>query len=256
MRLNDDLLLLKAERAVSRESQDNALRRSTSGIRGGEDIKEDVFNQPTATSTIPAAIDPLHKPNRLHQALISIRKVPRIVRYMIWAATLTPALLIPILLGELHPAYHDTPVGGAGGVQLVWFGVWLLVLWLSLWAARMVTAILPWTMYFVAYAIGSGNPRKYRDIGRHLEIHAALFLWMLAVFISFLPLVTNHKIPAEGDDPFPYVTWIDIVYKLIISFFVLALLNLIEKILIQWIATSFHMRTYSTRIAENKQNVA
>lgn len=46
--------------------------------------------------------------------------------------------------------------------------------------------------------------------------------------------------------------WENTVNKLIISFFVWTILNLIEKFIIQLIAMSFHLRTYSDRIEINK----
>lgn len=51
------------------------------------------------------------------------------------------------------------------------------------------------------------------------------------------------------------IGWIDIVNKIIIVLFTLVTLNVAEKICIQWIATSFHQRTYSTRIYNRKAAV-
>jgi small-conductance mechanosensitive channel len=49
--------------------------------------------------------------------------------------------------------------------------------------------------------------------------------------------------------------WVTVVNKVIIALFVLATLNFVEKILIQWIASSFHQRTYATRIDNNKTDI-
>lgn len=77
---------------------------------------------------------------------------------------------------------------------------------------------------------------------------------MLAVLISFLPIVNNHRVPnpAVKDGELTDITWINVMQKIIIAFFVLAATNFVEKILIQWIATSFHKRTYSKRIEDQK----
>ncbi|RYP22344.1 hypothetical protein DL765_001696 [Monosporascus sp. GIB2] len=251
-RLADDLTLLQAEQAVSkRESIE--LSRSGSRARSAGEPNPDVFNEPTHQPTIN--LPPQHS-NRVNLWFLSFKKLPRSFRYIIYNIPVSALLLIPILIGIYVPDARQKAVGGEGGVQLLWFGIWLMVVWLSLWAARVATSILPYVMRLAAKVIGSGNPKKWKDVGRQIELHAALFLWMLAVFISYHPILDNHKVPASGDDPYPYIKWIDVVYKIITALFILSALNFAEKILIQWIATTFHMRTYSTRIALNKQSIA
>lgn len=87
-----------------------------------------------------------------------------------------------------------------------------------------------------------------------MEMPTALFIWMLGQIASFKVITDDHRSAGgtwtDGDPP--YITWIDIVWKVIIALFVLATSNWIEKILIQWIATSFHVRTYSSRIEQNR----
>ncbi|KAF3056352.1 hypothetical protein GL218_06555 [Daldinia childiae] len=253
-RLVDDLTLLQAEQAVShRESND--LRRAYSKSRSHEPEGEDVFNQPAQSSTIP-----LENPNQLNKVFKEIKGLPRILRYFLYSLPNAIILLIPVLLGRFIPKDQQTVIGGPGGEDLMWFGIWLEVVWLSLWAARIATCILPVIVGIVAKVLGSGNSKKWREIARQLELHTALFLWMLAVLISHYPILNNHKVkakvPEEADTEYPFINWIDVVYKVIVAFFVLAILNWVEKILIQWIAESFHLRTYSSRIETNKQCVA
>jgi hypothetical protein len=193
----------------------------------------------------------------VNKIFVHIKNLPRVLRYFLYLLPITAILLVPIFLGIFLPADQQTVVGGPGGVQLLWFGIWLEVVWLSLWAARIVTAVLPPVLSVGAKMVGSGNPKKWRAMGHSLEFPTALFLWMLAVLISFLPIVNNHKVPAtDPDNQYPSINWIDIVNKVILALFILAILNWVEKILIQWIANSFHLRTYSTRIELNKQCIA
>ncbi|KAI1098946.1 hypothetical protein F4804DRAFT_101375 [Jackrogersella minutella] len=256
-RLVDDLTLLQAEQAISnRESAE--LRRAHSKSRSHEPaVNEDVFNQPAQTPTVGLAPEP---PSQLNKAVRGIKKLPRIVRYLLYSIPFTCILLIPILLGRLLPQENQAVIGGPGGVQLEWFGIWLLVLWLSLWVARIITAILPWVLTILAKILGSGNSKKWGGIGRQLELPSALFLWMLAIMISYYPILNNHKVkarvPDEADTEYPDIGWIDVVNKVITAFFVFAVLNWVEKILMQWIASTFHMRTYSSRIEMNKQCIA
>ncbi|KAB5575706.1 Mechanosensitive ion channel-domain-containing protein [Coniochaeta sp. 2T2.1] len=250
-RLVDDLELLRIERLVSqKENQSHLSRRSGSRTRARTMREpEDTFNTTGVHPTIHAA----HKSTVLTRLWTRINRFPRVFRYIAYLTPVSLLLLIPILLDIYAYDYQSKPVGGANGVQLLWFGIWLQVVWLTLWAARLVTAVMPFILELGAKLIGSVNYMKWKGIGRQIELHMALFLWMLAVIASFLPIVETHRV---GIDPEtkekPYIKWIDIVQKVIVGLFVLATLNFVEKILIQWIATSFHMRTYSDRIAQNR----
>lgn len=166
-------------------------------------------------------------------------------------------LLTPILLDIYALKNGDNPVGGPGGLQLLWFGIWLEILWVSLWATRIIVATLPFWFGLGAKIVSSSNHKKWKDIGRQMEMPTALFIWMLGQLCSFKGLTDNHRNAGgtwEDGDP-PYIAWIDIVWKVIIALFILAVGNWLEKILIQWIAMSFHQRTYSTRIEQNRVNM-
>lgn len=62
----------------------------------------------------------------------------------------------------------------------------------------------------------------------------------------------NHHINGDKNTR----SWESIVNKIIISLFVAATLNFIEKIIIQLIAISFHLRTYADRIEINKFQIS
>jgi small-conductance mechanosensitive channel len=85
-------------------------------------------------------------------------------------------------------------------------------------------------------------------MAKQLELHAALFFWWLGVEISFLPTMKNHHVDGNRATR----SWENTLNKIIIVIFVWTILNFIEKILIQLIAISFHMRTYADRIEINK----
>lgn len=85
-------------------------------------------------------------------------------------------------------------------------------------------------------------------MAKQLELHAALFFWWLGVEISFLPTMKNHHLNGDTGTR----SWENTLNKIIIVIFVWTILNLIEKIIIQLIAISFHMRTYADRIDINK----
>ncbi|KAK6849151.1 mechanosensitive ion channel [Apiospora arundinis] len=233
-RLNDDLTLLGIERKIS--NQEEYLNKSHS--RRSEIIKEDVFNAPTNPNNLPNALptEGEEEPSKIFNALKRIKKLPRAARYIFYLLPIFLILLIPVFLGIFLPQNLQPVIGGPGVCNCC--------------------AILPFLVRFGAKILGSGNPKKWKVIGEQMELHTALFLWMLAVLISFLPIVNNHKVAGPEPDRFPDIKWINIVQKVIIALFVLAALNFVEKMIIQWIANTFHKRTYMIRIDTNKQYIA
>lgn len=259
-RLNDDLELLRVERAISTQQSD--IRRSRSRRRStaddffaddnlGAPDSDDAFNAPTFKD---AARQKREESNAcFYKFWMYLKKFPRIFRYILYMLPGAGLLLIPVLLGALAIDQEANPVGGAGGVYLMWFGIWLEIVWCSLWISRMITSLMPHIFFGFAKLGGSTNAKKWKDIGWQLELHTALFLWFLAILISFMPTINGHKVPYNGDEN--NTNWISTTNKVIIALFVLATLNFIEKIMIQWIATSFHQRTYATRIENNKSDI-
>ncbi|KAK4122272.1 hypothetical protein N657DRAFT_657126 [Parathielavia appendiculata] len=252
-RLQDDLEVLRAERVVSNQERNPS--RPRSGRRSHEARVEDAFNSSNSPTATTAIVPP--KTTWLTKLWLSLKRFPRVLRYVVYAIPPGIIILIPVFLDLFAYDRKGDPVGGRGGVQLLWFGIWLEVVWLTLWAGRIGTSIMPVLVAFVADTVGSPNHKKWKDIGRQLEFPTALFLWLLAVLVSYRPILDNHRVLNEPkeDDKIPYIAWIDVVYKIVIALFVLATLNLVEKILIKWIATSFHLRTYSHRIRDNQMQI-
>ncbi|KAL0943467.1 mechanosensitive ion channel family [Colletotrichum truncatum] len=251
-RLNDDLELLRAERLVSNQEHEG---RSHKG-RSHNPEPEDVFaGNPNAETPKPP---PEKKAGAFAFAVWKwLRKFPRCFRYTVYMIPGAALLLIPVLIGKFAVDPDSSTVGGPTGVYLLWFGIWLEVVWCSLWTSRMITSFIPHLFGGLAIVMGSSNHKKWRDVGQGLELHTALFMWMLSVLCSFSPIIEDHRVVPDGQDPddLPTLQWIDIVRKVIIAIFVLAALNWVEKICIQWIATSFHQRTYVQRIETNKSDI-
>jgi len=250
-RLDDDLELLRAERLISHQENEEINRnRSRPTYQRHNTEIEDTFN--------PAAQEEIKVKKRkdqnaaLYKFWIFLKKFPRFIRYVVYLIPGAALLLVPVLLGLLAIDEEANPVGGEGGTYLMWFGIWLEIVWSSLWVSRMITSLMPGLFQMVAKITGSTNAKKWKDIGLQLELHTALFLWLLAVLVSFKPTCDGHRVPSE-DSKAPQ--WIDIVFKVIIALFVLAALNFVEKVLIQWIASAFHERTYATRIDNNKGDI-
>ena len=245
-RFDDDLKMLQAEQVVTSSDQ-GGVRRSGDIHRSRSRVEPvDTFDANTNPIHEQAALyRPPERPSTKVAAFFKyIHTSSWVLRYITYISPVVLILLIPLLIGALVP---KAKMACVGGVQLLWFSIWLEIVWLTLWAGRLAAKMIPWPMGLVS-SLFTNNSKKWRDLGKQLEIPATIFFWWLGVEISFLPTMRNHQCLRNGND----LSWTVTVNKIIISFFVLAVLNFVEKIIIQLIAISFHLRTYADRIELNK----
>ncbi|RMZ79374.1 hypothetical protein DV738_g3341, partial [Chaetothyriales sp. CBS 135597] len=247
-RLDDELTMQRAERMATASSLANEGRDSATIQRSRSRRLEPLDEFDTATNplhTRTAIYQPPENPTtNVAKFFKYIHGSSFIIRYFFYIVPITVILLTPILIGALAPVAQNANVGG---VKLVWFGIWLEIVWLTLWAGRLLAKMIPWPMGLVS-SLFTNNAKKWRDLGKQLEIPATLFFWMLAVEISFLPTMVHHHIGGNTHTK----DWENTMNKVLVSFLVAAVLNFIEKIIIQLIAISFHLRTYADRIELNK----
>lgn len=247
-RLEDDLALLEAERAASSkgEQDEEKTGRSLSIHRSRSHKSEPVDEFDAATNplheTAARYVPPEHPTTNFAKFFIKIHNSSFIIRYFTYIIPMVLLLLIPLLVGALR-----FKTANVGGVKLLWFSVWLEIVWLTLWAGRIAAKCLPAPIGLVS-TLFTNNSKKWRDLGKSLELPATLFFWWLGVEISFLPTMKNHHIDGNTATR----DWEVTVNKIIVSVFVGTILNFIEKIIIQLIAISFHLRTYADRIEINK----
>lgn len=135
-RLEDDLLLLQAERVVSRSTQNDAAegeRLSMSRTRSRRAEVIDEFDDATSPLHEKTAVyKPPESPNTKLSAFVKrLHQSSFIVRYFTYIVPLVLILLVPLLLGALQ-----FPNASVGGVRLMWFAIWLEIVWLTLWAGR------------------------------------------------------------------------------------------------------------------------
>ena len=247
-RLEDDLAMLQAERNVSRTQSNTMgghLTRSTSIHRSRsrpEPIDQFDVNTNPIHEKASTFQPPDHPAGTFGRVFKRVHDSNFLVRYFMYIMPLVLIILVPLLLGGL--VYKRATVGG---VRLLWFCAWLEVVWLTLWGGRIVAKALPWPVGLVS-SMFTNNSKKWRDMCKQLEIPATLFFWLLAVLISFLPIMIHHHL--EGGTRIR--PWEVSMNKVIVSFFTGVTLNFFEKIVIQLIAISFHLRTYADRIDINK----
>lgn len=135
-RLEDDLMCLQAERMTTRsthEPEDEHDRNSINRARSRRSEQVDEFDEATNPLHEKAAIyKPPEKPNT--QIAVFVKKLHQsswLVRYVTYISPVVILLLIPLLIGAL-----EFPNASVGGVQLMWFSIWLEIVWLTLWAGR------------------------------------------------------------------------------------------------------------------------
>ncbi|KAG9963160.1 hypothetical protein KCU61_g3914, partial [Aureobasidium melanogenum] len=247
-RLDDDLELLKIERQVSRDAEvktnDGASHIGRQSSRRDDLIDEfDVATNPIheQAAMYKPPQDPVGKFSKLVK---KIHHSSFLVRYLTYILPVVLILLIPLLIGAFVSPATSAVVGG---VELMWFMIWLEIVWLTLWAGRLLAKCLPYPIGLVS-TIFTNNSKKWRDMGKQLELPATLFFWWLGVEVSFLPTMKNHQ--ANGSHETQH--WMGTMNKVLVAIFVGTILNFVEKIIIQLIAISFHLRTYADRIELNK----
>ncbi|KIX01642.1 uncharacterized protein Z518_09368 [Rhinocladiella mackenziei CBS 650.93] len=247
-RLDDELAMQRVEQLTSMESSQTEGRNSTNLHRSRSRAPEPIDDFDNATNPIherAAIYKPPENPStKVAKFFKYVHQSSFVIRYFTYIVPVFALLLIPILIGAFLPAAENASVGG---VELIWFGVWLEIIWLTLWAGRIVAKSIPYPLGLIA-SLFTNNAKKWRDLGKALEIPATIFFWWLGIEISFLPTMKNHHVNGSKKTQ----EWEDVLNKIIISIFVGTTLNFIEKIIIQLIAISFHLRTYADRIEINK----
>jgi hypothetical protein len=134
-RLEDDLLLLQAERVASRSTQGevgDGDHHSMSRVRSRRE-PVDEFDEATNPLHEKAAVyKPPESPNTKLSAFVKkLHQSSFIVRYVTYILPVVLIILVPLLVGALK--FTNTSVGG---VKLMWFSIWLEIVWLTLWAGR------------------------------------------------------------------------------------------------------------------------
>jgi hypothetical protein len=137
-RLDDDLELLKIERKISQDAdqvgRDGASHMGRSRSRRQDenidefDIATNPIHEQTALYKPPA--DPV---GNFSKVIKRIHHSSFLVRYLTYILPVVLILLIPLMIGAfVSPATKSV----VGGVELMWFMIWLEIVWLTLWAGR------------------------------------------------------------------------------------------------------------------------
>jgi hypothetical protein len=135
-RLNDDLAVLAIEQGLDEKE---ALRRnasmnpSLSRVRSRREDLVDDFDAATNPLHEQAAryTPPENPTTSFSKFFKKIHNSSWLVRYFTYITPMVLLILIPILV-----AIFAFPNATVGGVELLWFSIWLMIIWLTLWAGR------------------------------------------------------------------------------------------------------------------------
>lgn len=135
-RLNDDLTVLQIERGLDANDilqRNGSLTRSMTRQRSRREEPIDDFDAATNPLHEQAAkyTPPENPTTSVSKLFKKIHSSSWLVRYFTYITPLVLLILIPVLLGALV-----FPRATVGGVKLVWFSIWLMIVWLTLWAGR------------------------------------------------------------------------------------------------------------------------
>lgn len=135
-RLNDDLTVLQIERGISNTEQiqrGHSINRSMTRQRSRrEDLVDDFDAATNPLHETAARYKPPENPTTSFSKFFKkVHNSSWLIRYFTYIVPLVLLILIPILLGAL--VFKDATVGG---VKLLWFSVWLMIVWLTLWLGR------------------------------------------------------------------------------------------------------------------------
>lgn len=171
-----------------------------------------------------------------------------ITRYFIYVAPLAAAIAVPIIVGATV-----APRARIGGVKIVWFFSWIEVVWISLWASKLVARLLPNLFQFFSGVVSTGT-RKYALVLRALEIPLSLVGWSICSLCTFVPIMTlNPDQRARGETSLK--DWESVIKNILFACVFSTLLLLCEKLLIQLLSISYHRKQFADRIKESKRHV-
>lgn len=164
-----------------------------------------------------------------------------VTRYAVYVIPVAAILAIPIAIGATTA--KDTKIGG---MRLFWFFLWIEIMWLSCWIAKLFAQFLPYAFVFLCGVVSPGT-RKYALILQRLEIPLSLVGWAVATNATFSALSSR---PDNDQKP-----WMGVMKNILGPALIASLIYLAEKLIIQLISISYHQRSFDGRIATSKRNI-
>ena len=205
---------------------------------------------------------------RIYERILNFSIVTRYFLYILPVATI---ISIPIIIGATA-----TQNATIGGVRIVWFFSWLLIVWVGLWGSKLTAKLLPSIFEFLCGIVSSGT-RKYALVLKNLEIYLSLCGWALVALATFVPVMTNNPTKRAQQktynqyhnstdtdtmthallfkDATVKTGWESVVERILAALMVASLIVLAEKLLIQLISISYHRTQLNEKIKDSKHKI-
>lgn len=178
--------------------------------------------------------------NWFSRAFFAVYNSSFIVRWIIYIVPILAILWIPGIIG-----FTAAPNGAIWSVPLLWWSIWLTVVWCGWWGAALVAKLGPKVLH---HTLGVVAPelRHYITYIKATQFYVGAAGWALANWISFLPLINRHTTADKSSNTLRLIT------QGLFGIFLVLVLLLGEKLIIQIIAHNFHKKSYEDRITEQK----
>jgi hypothetical protein len=142
-RLEDNLVIYRAEQAAAAsnapKSNEDSMGRTRSAVgrshTRADNESDHIDDFELNTGVIPGKPKvykpPANPTTKFAKVIKKVHQSNVLVRYFCYIFPLGALLTIPIIFGRFL-----FPHANVGGVELMWFGVWLEIIWCTLWAGR------------------------------------------------------------------------------------------------------------------------
>jgi hypothetical protein len=125
----------------------------------------------------------------------------------------------------------------SGGIRLLGLFIWIEVVWVLLWVAKLMAKFVPVLFQSVAGAIRTGI-RKYYLVLRAVEVPLSLFFWAIFAIASRSIIWTFdqdfHKTNAG------HILWLSVLHNVNKATCGVTALYLVQKLFIQMVSVNYH----------------
>ncbi|KAF2204819.1 hypothetical protein GQ43DRAFT_468757 [Delitschia confertaspora ATCC 74209] len=188
--------------------------------------------------------------NKMGMLYSKILNYSVVTRYLIYVSPLAIALAIPIIVavvldqGRVKEGKKRLRIAG---VQMYMFFLWIEVVWLSLWACKIVAHFVPRIFEFLVGVVSPGV-RKYAQLLRALEIPLSIVFWGIVCQVTFPVLIIRNLIDGRPG-------WITPMQRVLLAALISSCVYFAERLLIQLISISYHRKQFDGKIKDSKQNI-
>lgn len=170
---------------------------------------------------------------------------------MLYVVPVAALLAVPLVLTAT--VYRSS---NAQGVPLLGLFIWLEMIWVLLWIAKLLSQVAPVVFQAVCGVISTGI-RKYTTVLIALEIPLSLFLWTIGAYGSSHVITLIHPETALPDDKGGSQVkpgdWPLTLRKVFLAGIVVAAIFLAEKTIVHLISIDYHRKQYDAKIKESKK---